>query len=143
MAGAVWYATGYLYSLYTAAEHSILALQQQGPARPWRLVAAADKQIERLSVVLQAVPLAMAQPIAQKVGGGSSGGSSSGGSSGGISLATKRKHAVPPKEQWHGSHKPSSGLVVIERASARKPPLPSRRGGWALAFFCSQLFGGL
>ena len=42
-----------------------------------------------------------------------------------------------------GSHKPSSGLVVIERASARKPPLPSRRGGWALAFFCSQLFGGL
>mgnify|MGYP003312618523 CR=1 FL=1 len=56
MAGAVWYATGYLYSLYTAAEHSILALQQQGPACPWRLAAAADdKQIQRLSVVLQAV----------------------------------------------------------------------------------------
>ena len=34
VAGAVWYATGYLYSLYTAAEHSILALQQQGPACP-------------------------------------------------------------------------------------------------------------
>ena len=30
MAGAVWYATGYLYSLYTAAEHSILVLQQRG-----------------------------------------------------------------------------------------------------------------
>ena len=55
VAGAVWYATGYLYSRYTAAEHSILALQQQGPACPWRLAAAADKQIERLSVVLQAV----------------------------------------------------------------------------------------
>ena len=53
--GAVWYATGYLYSRYTAAEHSILALQQQGPACPWRLAAAADKQIQRLSVVLQAV----------------------------------------------------------------------------------------
>ena len=46
---------GHLHSLYTAAEHSILALQQQGPACPWRLAAAADKQIERLSVVLQAV----------------------------------------------------------------------------------------
>ena len=55
MTGAVWYATGYLYSLYTAAEHSILALQQQGPACPWRLAAAADKRIQRLSVVLQAV----------------------------------------------------------------------------------------
>ena len=55
VAGAVRYATGYLYSLYTAAEHSILALQQQGPACPWRLAAAADKQIERLSVVLQAL----------------------------------------------------------------------------------------
>ena len=55
VAGAVWYATGYLYSLYTAAEHSILALQQQGPACPWRLAAAAEEQIERLSVVLQAV----------------------------------------------------------------------------------------
>ena len=53
--GAVWYATGYLYSPYTAAEHLILALQQQGPACPWRLAAAADEQIERLSVVLQAV----------------------------------------------------------------------------------------
>ena len=51
----VWYATAHLYSLYTAAEHSILALQQQGPACPWRLAAAADKQIERLSVVLQAL----------------------------------------------------------------------------------------
>ena len=33
----------------------MLALQQQGPACPWRLAAAAEEQIERLSVVLQAV----------------------------------------------------------------------------------------
>ena len=43
--GAVWYATGYLYSQYTAAEHSILALQQQGPACPWCPNAAAEEQI--------------------------------------------------------------------------------------------------
>ena len=41
-----------------------------------------------------------------------------------------------------GSHKPSSGLVVIERASARKPPLLSRRGGWALAFFARSFSEG-
>ena len=52
--GAVWYATGYLHSLYMGAEHSILALQQQGPACPWRLAAATDEQIERLVVLLQA-----------------------------------------------------------------------------------------
>ena len=57
--GAVWYATGYLYSLYTAAEHSISAFWvffcPPWTGGPWRLAAAADEQIERLSVVLQAV----------------------------------------------------------------------------------------
>ena len=55
MPGAVWYATGYLHSPYTAAEHSILALQQQVTACPWHPAAAADERIERLVVMLQAV----------------------------------------------------------------------------------------
>ena len=54
MPGAVWYATGYLHSPYTAAEHSILTLQQQGPACPCPVAAATDEQIQRLVVVLQA-----------------------------------------------------------------------------------------
>ena len=39
---------------YTAAEHSILVLQQQGPACPCPVAAATDEQIQRLVVVLQA-----------------------------------------------------------------------------------------
>ena len=31
VAGAVWYATGYLYSLYTAAEHSMPCHAVRGP----------------------------------------------------------------------------------------------------------------
>ena len=53
--GAVWYATGYLHSLYTAAEHSISPLQQQATACPWHPAAATDERIERLPVMLQAV----------------------------------------------------------------------------------------
>ena len=34
-----------IHSAFPAAEHSILALQQQGPACPWRLAAGADKQM--------------------------------------------------------------------------------------------------
>ena len=55
VAGAVWYATGYLHSLYTAAEHSISPLQQQATACPWHPAAATDERIERLPVMLQAV----------------------------------------------------------------------------------------
>ena len=53
--GAVWYATGYLHSLYTAADHSISPLQQQATACPWHPAAATDERIERLPVMLQAV----------------------------------------------------------------------------------------
>ena len=49
------YATGYLHSLYTAAEHSISPLQQQATACPWHPAAATDERIERLPVMLQAV----------------------------------------------------------------------------------------
>ena len=43
--GAVWYATGYLHSPYTAAEHSILAFFG-GFCPPWT---AASKRLKRLS----------------------------------------------------------------------------------------------
>ena len=47
VAGAVWYATGYLYGLYTAAEHSIWSLEQGGLAPRSHAIAAGLEATER------------------------------------------------------------------------------------------------
>ena len=45
--GAVWYATGYLYSVYMAAEHSIRSLEQGGLAPLSHAIAAGLEATER------------------------------------------------------------------------------------------------
>ena len=47
VAGAVWYATGYLYSVYMAAEHSIRSLEQGGLAPQSHAIAAGLEATER------------------------------------------------------------------------------------------------
>ena len=47
VAGAVWYATGYLYSPYTAAEHSIRSLEQGALAPRSHAIAAGLEATER------------------------------------------------------------------------------------------------
>ena len=51
MPGAVWYATGYLHSLYTAAEHSILAFFGGFCGDFWGVLPSVDRGIETAGAV--------------------------------------------------------------------------------------------
>ena len=47
VAGAVWYATGSLYSVYTAAEYSIWSFEHGALAPPWHAIAASSGVLSR------------------------------------------------------------------------------------------------